>query len=208
MEKSIEASKELALQSALQVITADGMKQKSAQDQFLILGSMLLCSSETVFNAHFGFLRLHLESKYMDMKYMDSKSVNTEMCPSCKTNTKTRPHGPGVEYCGSCRSKCIELGTMNCPACNHNGYGNKVLSHKRDGNGNEIASCDLYCRVVYHIRRPRCHEMKVLDGKLVPVDEDSHKANVTVIVPDSLDDPKHFGHVLWKCCQLLKEAGV
>eukprot|EP00978_Attheya_sp_CCMP212_P022246 scaffold66093_cov48-Attheya_sp.AAC.2 len=27
----------------------------------------------------------------------------------------------------------------------------------------------------------RCHEMKVLDGKLVPVDEDSYEENVTVI---------------------------
>ena len=48
--------------------------------------------------------------------------------------------------------------------------------------------------------------MKVADGKLVPVDADAYKDNITVIVADSLKDPSHFGYVFWKCCQLLQEV--
>jgi hypothetical protein len=40
---------------------------------------------------------------------------------------------------------------------------------------------------------------------IVPVDEEAYKEeSVTVVVPDSLKDTSHSGHVLWKCCQLLK----
>ena len=49
-------------------------------------------------------------------------------------------------------------------------------------------------------------EMKVKDGKLVPVQAATCRSAITVVVPDSLDGA-HFGHVFWKCCELLyKEA--
>jgi hypothetical protein len=48
--------------------------------------------------------------------------------------------------------------------------------------------------------------MKVTNGKLVPVDEDTYNKDAMIAVPDSLKNPEHFGYVFWKCCQVLKEA--
>jgi hypothetical protein len=42
------------------------------------------------------------------------------------------------------------------------------------------------------------------NGKPVPVDPDPfYKANVHIDVPESLSDPKHFGHLMWKFCEFM-----
>jgi hypothetical protein len=48
--------------------------------------------------------------------------------------------------------------------------------------------------------------MTYSNGRLLPVNAAAYKKKVTVVVPDSPDDPNHFGHLIWKGCQLLKDA--
>lgn len=49
--------------------------------------------------------------------------------------------------------------------------------------------------------------MKVDGGMLVPVDQSLYDKYVGVEVPDSLSNKKHFGYLLWKACELLREVG-
>lgn len=200
MEEVVKAAKEVVLQYAVFVTDSDAMKAKSENDQFLILGSMLLASSET-FNAHFGFLRLHLESK---SNHLNCGTIHLGECSSCKT--KTTPYnynGVTIDRCNQCDVYYYSEPPTNCPWCIANGYGNQKLSFNKENNGIRTARCNN-CAKTFRRHRMPYHKMKVANGKLVPEDEKAYKAEVTVVVPDSLDDPDHFGHVLWKCCQLLK----
>lgn len=76
----------------------------------------------------------------------------------------------------------------------------------RDASGRTRQTCDGYygCGTQYSVFRGAVWEMKVENGKLIPVEPGIFEKTDTIVVPDSLEDPKHFGHVIWKCCQLLK----
>lgn len=51
-----------------------------------------------------------------------------------------------------------------------------------------------------------CWKPELKNGKLKPKDPTNAKFLVQVKVPDEFSNPKHFGHLAWKCCNLLKEA--
>jgi hypothetical protein len=72
----------------------------------------------------------------------------------------------------------------------------------------ELASC-VGCKTQFRVRRYDIgsgHAMTYSNGRLLPVNAAAYKKKVTVVVPDSPDDPNHFGHLIWKGCQLLKDA--
>jgi hypothetical protein len=143
MVKVVKASKELVLQYAVGVTESDSMEAKSQMDQSLILGSMLLCSSEAPFNAHFGFLRLHLESKYIGT--WTSLYSQQKMCYSCKMTTNDNTYGVGTEHRVKCGITYIEKGTTNCPNCSRRGRDHRYcLTITKRSNDNEVARCSTY----------------------------------------------------------------
>ncbi|CAB9524532.1 expressed unknown protein [Seminavis robusta] len=218
MEKVAKNAKALAVECAVLVIESDKFSQLSESDQSLIVGSMLLSSSETAFNLHFGFLRLYLESKrpYASGRVCTHRPSGRECYfQQCNGRLSTCPssYGNGVELCGSCSRYWIMIdfkhANENCPYCLIRGSGNWPLSAaKKDGVGLHSVRCNSGCTRTFVFFPPtfRDVKMKAEGGQLVPVDENVYKKAVTVDVPDSPEDPNHFGHVLWKCCQLLQKA--
>jgi hypothetical protein len=207
VDKVVSQAKELALQCAIAVTSSDQFQAKSQNDQAMILGSMLLASGET-FHMHFGVLKLHLESKY---RFDDGERKGN--CFSCKGGaTKVDKYGQGTEYCTSCEKVFVHTKLTNCPHCLHKAWGDQKLSWttttamdaKNHHRQQQSAYCN-YCEWTF-LRKNDPPEMKVVNGTLVPVDGEAYRewSGVTVTVPDSLKDTSHFGHVLWKCCQLLK----
>ena len=209
LEKVVVEAKGLVLLYAVTVSDADKMKTLSHSDVVSLLGSMLLCSSESTFSLHLGQLKLWLESQYIRFAMLagqKSKKQNL-FCDSCSTATYTCSNY-NCEACSICGNYFIEDDVPNCPFCAKDGF-TYLLSMTRDGSGRTTVTCNR-CRSQYRVCPPTTvwdSQMKVQNGLLVPVNKTGAFGTTnTIVVPDSLEDPKHFGHIIWKCCQLLKAA--
>jgi len=195
-----EATKELVLKYANAITRSESFKEKKVNDRFVIIGSMLL-AADRLFNLHFGFLKLHLEA----IQKVTTLSGSNQ-CPKCQSRglTKNCSYGDGVLYCSSCGSRCIQRDTIICPSCRRSGFTNHgaSLELSTGANGGGIARC-RYRNCQFDIQEASWPEMKVENGVLVPKGD-----TLLVTVPESLNDPNHFGHVLWKGCRLLNEIEV
>ena len=208
-DEVVKACKELTLQYAIEAVNSETFKNKSPCDQTLVIGSMLLGADGT-FNKHFGFLKLYLESK----KNQDDPSFDfCKKCQSCQGQTTSNysSYGNGTEYCTNCGIVWIEKGVSICPSCTYSGHSPHYLAHSRNAYGNDIARCNQHCGRTFRVWRPLRFgqlQMKVENGQIVPENNDDYKKVATIVVPDSLEDPNHFGHLIWKSCQLLRDASI
>ena len=55
---------------------------------------------------------------------------------------------------------------------------------------------------------PLYHDYVVEDGLMVPANPTSYSQYVPVVVPESPEDPAHYGHLVWQCCRILKAAAA
>jgi GTPase SAR1 family protein len=208
MEKVVNETRELVLQYAIGVIQAEKFKAKSHDDRSLILGSMLLASSNELFNDHFGFLKLHLESCYTFALTRAARAAldPNRSCVNCKCQVTECPSmGTGVHRCGQCSKMYIGFSVSSCPRrCLSYSHGGLSLSRKKDSNGVETGHCANCGNTFTYWDHNVAFELKVADGQLVPANAEQYRQCVTVVVPERLKDKSHFGYVLWKACQLKK----
>lgn len=196
-----KAAKELVFKYTIRVTECQAMKAKTATERALILRSLMLPMCDPSFYVHYGCLRMHLESKLFDSR---QENAVTDKCPKCSSQLQQRHvNGKSVNYCSSCNTCCIEENMQMCP--NHLDYelspdDGGVVTKKFD---NYTADCGCHFYVAH--RQREYSPMKVENGKLIPVDKKAYEKVVTLKVPESLDDPGHFGHVVWLFCNLMKK---
>lgn len=202
LEKVVTEAKGLALLYAVTVMNADKMKNLSQSDVHSVVGSMLLCSGETTFSLHFGQLKLWLESQY--------RLPRTNADKQCDNCFRATSFNQSYKYdeCTACNRLFVDSDTTNCPACSRNGYHGYPLTFRKQKPNRKTGTCNSSCRRTFHVmyNSSWSGEMKVENGRLIPVDPVSYKLAHTIQVPASLEDPNHFGHVVWMCCKLLKTA--
>ena len=211
-EAVVKAAETLVLGYGINVVQAKDLKAKSGADQEMILRSMLLPMNDPLFYSRFGFLKMHLESLVAARKI----NANSDCCPTCRVALEKNCTGTGrYHYCVNCDRNYVDAaaqGVFSCRCSRGSSRGSGkggALSVVKDACGKKHLSCPR-CQQNYYILR-HLHstadfEMKVKDGALVPVDADDYNQTITVLVPASLDNPAHVGHLFWKCCELLKEV--
>lgn len=198
-EKVVAKAKEFVHEYAFHVLKFLDSSKKSEKDRSLILGSMLLFSQDWTFAMHLGRLKIELETRYIATNAARLESGTD--CVDCKVPT-TRPY-LGVDQCNSCSVLWIEHLAPYCPFCRHaRGSHCKLQSSVRH---NKRCKHCTTCKNNFR-ERPDPHAMTYRDGRIAPVNEELYKKDVSVVVPESPSDPDHFGHVIWKCCLLLKSA--
>jgi small GTP-binding protein len=93
---------------------------------------------------------------------------------------------------------CYEYERCSCPFCSNGSSRNRMYQRcthcKRDAHFKTKALSGCYRAAV---------KMKLGKGKLSPVDKPEYSFMFQIDTPESLADPKHFGHVAWKCCKLI-----
>lgn len=200
--KVCRAAKELVLQYAVNVLENEKNFNKAPRDFSLILGSMLLLSHDALFCTHFGPLKLEL-----DLKYAESKAVTSTkegICQKCNAQTQNEVC---CDYCTSCATHWISRSVDYCPYCLPQTRRKLSLSYKLRSGGVRYAKCNDGCRREFRVYRTELSRpLKVEDGRLVPVDKSEYMKIASIVVPDSIGVPNHFGFPLWQCCRILEAS--
>lgn len=120
---------------------------------------------------------------------------NYRYCNHCGSNRNFRGN-----KCTSCRQNCgqIEGACVRCPSCSQDAHFlNGVCSY-----------CHKYSPAVaeqVETDKKKLFEVKYVDGTLQPC-HDKFKVLAQIQVPDSVSDPKHFGHLLWRFCRFMESV--
>lgn len=212
VDKICNAVKGLVLKYAVKVMESEEQLAKCPRDFGLILGSMLLPSHHAMFAMHLGTLKLELDLRYAEAK--KNATTNMSTCGKCHSPA-TFDNGGKTFFC--CGMTWVEAGVTHCPLCSSG-----LSTSKRSAEGCDI----LHCSGVSTYGSPRRNgfgspaqhtfykavpmslvsPLKVENDRLVPADEVEHKKLVSVAIPESLEDPNHYGYPLWRCCSLLQAA--
>ena len=196
VDKICNAAKGLVLKYAVKVMESEKQLAKCPRDFGLILGSMLLPSQHAMFPMHLGTLKLELDLRYAEAK-TNATNATTNMltCGKCHT-----PNDESTFSC--CNTSWIKAGATLCPHC-----GCGFPTSKRSADGFDIHHCSECWHTFYNaFPMSLVSPLKVENDRLVPADEAEHKKLVSVVIPESLDDPNHYGYPLWRCCSLLQTA--
>lgn len=204
IKKVLEFAKDLVMQYAVKVFNHEKELSKRIRDFSLILGSMLL-SCDSIFCRHFGALKLELDARYAEAK-PSKNETNSGDCTGCN---RVFLSDALMFQCDQCRVNWIRSGTGQCPQCLTAGRGQKALSRLDPGsnNGNDFR-CN-HCNTNFKVWKQSSsfvRPVKVDAGRLVPVDTDDYEKIASIVVPDSLEDPTHYGYPIWKCCRLIQKS--
>ena len=112
-----------------------------------------------------------------------------------------------THYCSSCCAyqlspSILVLSGTPCPNCNASGYGH---SYTLQSSG----KCNRSCRQTFVLTKkqdpvPALSELlQYQNGKFKAKDTDKAKSYINITVPDSLEDPSHFGHVALNYCRFM-----
>lgn len=209
-EKPMVAKEARSLVNAyvLTVIESGHFGGKSWRDKAMIRFSLSICFNFEVFCLNFGNLKFHLDL-FFDLQKEEEEDLirlpvaqGTRDCPYCH---ETTVHGTSTTKAPSTRKRHATEGEN----------ANTLTVKKRDVDGAKVLACSL-CNeefIVGHVSKegefvlkwPPTFPLKIANGELVPKDSAWYAAQGSLVIPDSLEDTNHFGHVIWKCCQLLKE---
>jgi hypothetical protein len=167
----------------------------SPLDWTMIWRSILLLSYDKYFCEVFGKEKILLESlaQRSDAAWIDLKSPSLDTCSSCKRATSLLVCGKQCTTCNIVFVKELPLDKSVCARCQRQ---------------NAISCCNCrYCCFSYRqleddwrgVVKPFYY-----NGKPVPANPDAvYKSVVHVDVPESLSNPKHFGHLAWKFCEFM-----
>lgn len=197
-KKVAEQAKDLVLNYVMEILNRENELSKAPDDLSLIFGSMLLLSHNATFCMNFGALKMELDRRYSRAKlYADENGISDGKCPECR-GACTKLSSDKVEYCSPCKIKWIlNAGETTCPECGDD----YQLSRKRMLNGCILLTCYNSCGQAFRFNQ--VSQVKIVDGRLVPADSPSKSS---VVVPDSLSEPSHFGYPIWQCCRLLEKV--
>jgi hypothetical protein len=181
--------------SSTQVASADPSESTSwsslsALDWTMIWRSILLLSYDKYFCQVFGKEKILLESlaQSANAAWVDSEPLS-DKCLGCSQSLTALSAG---KQCPSC---CIvyTVGKREDHCCIRCRGG--VLNGRCN-------NCSWTFRI---LTTSKASVMPFYyNGKPVPADPDPlYKANVHIDVPESLSDPKHFGHLMWKFCEFM-----
>jgi hypothetical protein len=207
--------------SSVQAASADASDSNSwsslsPRDWTMIWRSILLLSYDKYFCQVFGKEKIILESlaQNANAAWVDSLPI-FDKCWDCNEPLTALPAG---KQCSSCRVIYTEKGDWKrCSYCfvppPALGFGQSVKNvRKLNGeilNGHcgilngHCGSCGWNYRILTTSRALMAIPF-YFNGKPVPADPDPlYKANVHIDVPESLSDPKHFGHLMWKFCDFM-----
>jgi hypothetical protein len=151
----------------------------SALDWTMIWRSILLLSYDKYFCQVFGKEKIILESLAQNANAAWGDSV------------------PLLDKCWDCNEPLISLVVgKQCNGCK------MMYTEKGDHRLFGTYLPGKLCRIV-----PDSKALMIpfyYNGKPVPADPDPfYKAHVHIDVPESLSDPKHFGHLMWKFCEFM-----
>lgn len=164
----------------------------SSFDRSLIFGSFLLMSRDHEFCDQFGRLLLVLEQLHHE-SLTCLNAERTEKCPGCTWSLSVRD---GVSFCQRCKKYTVPHQKLECPFCA------KRLEVSYATNTPQIRCSD--CWKSFLSLPMDDYSLAYKDGELKPAHEAFYNRNVRVSVPDSISDPRHFGHLSWRCCHLFR----
>ena len=199
-ENIIQAAKEFVLKYAAKVFDNESKLGEHILNLRLVFGSMQMLSCDPLFSLHFGLLKLELDYRYLDaMTKWTNNSKN--LCLKCGCQTRMSGY-QGIERCIECGTDWVERGQKNCPQCCRSGYSDRshLLSFKKVSGDFSRLTSNFQCKREFY-----CRDAALLIG-ISTVGYSTPLASV--VVPDSLDHPDHFGYPLWKCCRLIESVCV
>ena len=202
--KVVKQVKSLVNRYVLAVIESDHLKAKSKRDRDMICFSLTQCFNFEVFCLHFGPLKFHvlnyfdaLKGRFKDDQFKSDSNGKSKACPRC-SHLEVKPH----------KSERMRKRAKLQPT-------DTESAKKRTFEGTKIMSCTV-CNGQFNVAETRLDgtscvnatpsfPMKTEDGILVPKDPISYAAEGSFEIPDSIEDVKHFGCVVWRCCRFLNE---
>lgn len=170
----------------------------SPLDWAFVWGSILLLSYDRHFCEVFGREKILFEKLAQNANAWRGAAFNPTTCPYCLSPFGSKT---GHKHCGSC--KLIFTNVLpwqgNCISCYRQGSGTAFI----------VKDNKCYnCGTSYREPPPDLNawlELKYnAEGKLTPVHPDKYKKIIHVEVPESLSDPKHFGHLVYKFCRFME----
>jgi hypothetical protein len=166
----------------------------SPLDWTMIWRSILLLSYDKYFCQVFGKEKILMESlaQRSSAIWIDLASLSLDTCSSCFKTTTAVTGGKRCKHCMIVFMKVLPGNGSLCISCR-----NYLLS------GGRCRSCSFYYKQVVDglkgLEKPFYY-----NGKPVPANPDAvYKSVVHVDVPESLANPKHFGHLAWKFCEFM-----
>jgi hypothetical protein len=188
--------------SSVQAASADASDSNSwsslsALDWTMIWRSILLLSYDKYFCQVFGKEKIILENlaQNANAAWVDSLPI-FDKCWDCNEPLAALSAG---KQCNSCRVVYTEKG--DCERCVRCPRPSSRRVTRKISNG-RCESCGWNYRIV-----PDSKALMIpfyYNGKPVPADPDHfYKAHAHIDVPESLSDPKHFGHLMWKFCEFM-----
>ena len=170
-------------------------------DRMLIASAMLGGAENLFYEQHkLGIPRLLLEKMLHDSlstTMTKQSDVNNNNCPKCNRACSTYNNAIRCKACSTYFEKCSSTTLSYCYNCN-----------KRSGGYNRSLSVAGRCSSCHwtttHLDRRDPLEYKLVDDNFVAANQDVQQTNIHVAEAESLDDPKHFGHLIWQFRNLVE----
>lgn len=188
-EKVIDHAKKLTMRYAAELLNNMDSFTSSPNDKSLVLAALLLFAQGWTFCMHLGNLKFELEARYIQAVAFLPGQLG--VCGNCRKPTSYQI-GDKSSRCTFCGIDWTVSWPPKCPKCNNG-------AHLPIGDG--VSTKCPVCRIHFRLSG---QSIKYDNGRLVHTSERWYKEHVSVAVPDSPKDPKHYGHVIWQCCLLLK----
>jgi GTPase SAR1 family protein len=166
----------------------------SPLDWTMIWRSILLLSYDKYFCEVFGKEKILMETlaQSANAAWIDLQSASLDTCPECSRDTTSWPYGKNCKHCCIVFVKELPLHNTLCSRC-----------QRAHISGNRCSRCSFSYRQFEDDWRGLVKPF-YYNGKRVPANPDAvYKSVVHVDVPDSLSNPKHFGHLAWKFCEFM-----
>jgi GTPase SAR1 family protein len=153
-------------------------KNLSPRDRVLVYGSLLLLANQSFFIERFGLLKILLESK---LHRSNNLTQTPCKCPDCHSALSGWQSMNGCDFmvCSYDGNHFLDNGSVSiCPLCSSS-------VDQQDSMG----SCDRCGHKIYW--------MTFGMGECILSEGTFSIADTTVLVPASVKDPDHFGHLIW-----------
>jgi hypothetical protein len=204
--KIVEQAKRMIHKQVSFALTSDKFREPAISrfEESLLLGSMLLPMNVPVAIQHLGDLKILVELKYNQTNSRtDYGAITTKpWCDEC--NEEAIPYRGN--YSWECNRGCgrywVLETTEDCPKCENKDYSKSLDVDKQ---------C-VECGCSWTVFHPSpVFDFEYKDGRFGPVPGGKGKArrfnrDWIIEVPKTLDDPKHFGHVIWEFTRLLESC--